>query len=139
MLSLWKPFNQFDRLNREFDQHFFGKLADAQVFSPAVDVEEDDEQFVLRADLPGLNKKDIAIEIHEGVLTLSGKREDSREESKDNAVYRERRYGSFSRRFRLADVVDAEKITATFSDGVLTVVLPKAERAKPRQIPVTNN
>ena len=138
MLSRWRPFHDVARFNREFDRFFRtgGGNGEVTSFAPAVDIEETDAAVVLSADLPGTDEKDIEITVHQGVLVLSGKREDKREEETDNGVYRERRYGSFFRRFRLGTEVDADAIVAAYKNGVLTVTLPKKEEAKPKQIPV---
>ena len=138
MLTRFKPFRDVARFNREFD-HFFrshGRDGEHTNFAPAVDIEETEEAVVLSADLPGVDEKDIEITVHQGVLVLSGKREDTRDEESENSVYRERRYGSFFRRFRLGSKVDPDAIVAAYKNGVLTVTLPKKEEAKPKQIPV---
>lgn len=126
------------RFRRGFD-HFFrhgGDQGEHADFTPAVDIDETEEAVVLSADLPGVDEKDIEITVHQGVLVLTGKREDTREDETENTVYRERRHGSFFRRFRLGSKVNADAIHAVFKNGVLTVTLPKKEEAKPKQIPV---
>ena len=130
MLTLWNPRAQL------FPWHSgFAYPEEAQTYRPAVDIEESETGFTLRADLPGIDEKDIDITVHEGVLTLSGKREDAREA--ETANLRERRFGSFSRRFRLGDQVSAEGIEASFKNGVLAIAMPKKEEVKPRQISVS--
>ncbi len=125
---------------REFDRLFgttFG-VPTLTPWSPAVDVRESDDDFVVTAELPGLAKDTVDITIENGVLSLSGEKKEEREEGKaDSGRYvLERRYGRFQRSFSLPRGVDAENVSATFSDGILTVTLPKAATAKPRQIKI---
>ena len=107
-------------------------------FSPAFDVSETDEEFTVKAELPGIVEKDIDISISDGILTIKGEKKHEKEE--ENACYHtvERRYGSFSRTMRLPTDVDAEKVDATFKDGVLRLALPKSEASKPRKIEIKN-
>ena len=102
----------------------------------ALDVEEDDEGLTFKADLPGMDPKDVSVEAKDGVLTIQGERTAEKEE--ENKIYHryERTYGSFCRSFNLTKNVDAEKIEAKYKDGVLTVRVPKVEEAKPRKIEV---
>lgn len=138
MSTLWKPFNELARWDRDFD-HLFRWAAQSQTngqnqYSPPVDIEERDKDFLLHADLPGITEKDIEITVQDGMLSLSGKREEFREENSQGKLFRERRYGSFNRSFYLGEVVDTEHIEASFKNGVLTVVLPKKAEAKPKEI-----
>ena len=107
-------------------------------FSPAFDVSETSEEFTVKAELPGIAEKDIDISISDGILTIKGEKKQENEEK--NACYHtvERRYGSFSRTMRLPTDVDAEKVDATFKDGVLKLALPKSEASKPRKIEIKN-
>ena len=147
------PFRRATSLRDELDSLFnlaFGRLADANVengrglqllegWSPAVDIYEDKDTLLVKAELPGLKKEDIGISLHEGYLTLSGERkEEAKQEGAD--VYRSERWvGRFHRSISLPCRVDAVKIKATYNEGVLTVTLPKAEEAKPKQIPISVN
>jgi HSP20 family protein len=103
---------------------------------PAVDVRETDNEFVFVAELPGLAKDDVSIEIEDKVLTISGER--SFEGKEDNPNYHriERSYGTFSRGFSLPQEVDQEKVTANFNNGLLTISIPKTEAVKPRKIEI---
>jgi HSP20 family protein len=104
---------------------------------PAVDVYEDKDNLQVTAELPGLKKEDIEISLHEGFLNLAGERKQA-EKQEGAEVYRaERRAGRFHRSINLPCRVEADKITATYNEGVLTVTLPKAEEAKPKQIPIS--
>ena len=137
MLTLWRPNRELWRFGRELDELFKLPATElASSFSPAVDIQETEEGFVLKADLPGVSKEDIEVKIENDVLTLSGKRSSATEEKENGYLSRERYYGSFSRTFRLGPKVARGDIEANYKDGVLTLVLPKAEEAKPLQIAV---
>jgi len=141
MLTLWNPYNDLFRWNRSFDS-FFGPWSgngEGASLTPTVDVEEKEDAFLITAELPGVEEKNVQLTVEDGVLTISGHREASKEEKKEGAILRERSYGSFHRSFRLGRGVDAEKIEASYKNGVLSVTLPKAEAVKPRQIPVSTN
>jgi HSP20 family protein len=102
---------------------------------PVVDVMETDEEFQISAELPGVEKKDVKLSVENGVLLISGRRE--QEEEKGKRYHKiERAYGSFARSFTMPDVVDEQKVTAEFKNGVLTVRLPKSEKARPKSIEV---
>lgn len=108
-------------------------------WSPAVDIVETENELVLTADVPGVKKDDIDIKLEDGTLTITGSREFESTEKKGGYHRLERSYGSFQRAFALPDSVDAEKVAASFDNGVLKVVLPKKEMAKPRSIKVNLN
>jgi len=111
-------------------------LENGRPFSPPMDVSETDNEYHVRVEIPGMEKDDISIEFENNVLTLSGEKQTTNEE-KNEKVYRvERRYGSFLRSLRFADV-DSEKVQATFKNGVLEIDLPKTELAKPKKIDIT--
>ncbi|MDA0711664.1 MAG: Hsp20/alpha crystallin family protein [bacterium] len=107
-----------------------------QVGLPKVDIAENENAFVLHAEVPGLKREDIQVSLEEGVLTLSGEHKEEAEKQGKNYLHRGRYYGRFSRSFKLGKNVNVESIKATYSDGILTVTLPKAEEVKPRQIQV---
>ena len=129
-----EPFTQeFDRL---FSSLFDTSGRQVQRWVPAMDLVEADDHFVLKADLPGLAEDDVAIEVQDNVLTISGSR-DAEQERKEQGWYRlERSYGSFSRSLTLPDGVDADKVEANFDRGVLEVRIPKPEERKPRRISI---
>lgn len=140
------PFRRMSTLRDEIDNIFdraFGQLfegpAQTQLMGgwvPAVDLYEDKDNLTVKCEIPGMKKEDIDISLHEGFLTISGERKHE-EKKQEGEVYRTERYeGRFSRSLSLPSKVDAEKINATYKDGVLTVTLPKAEEAKPKQIQV---
>jgi len=103
---------------------------------PPVDIEEESDRVVLRAEIPGVSRDDIDVSVENGTLTLRGEKKQERKIEAENAYRLERFYGSFSRSFVLPTRINAERIKATYKDGVLEVVLPKAEEAKPKKIKV---
>jgi HSP20 family protein len=106
----------------------------ASAFSPAFEVKETTDSFVVRADLPGLEDKDLDVSLHAGVLTVSGSRQaENRSEGESYALY-ERQFGSFSRSFSLPEIADGERIEAKLESGVLTLTIGKKADAKPRKI-----
>jgi HSP20 family protein len=104
---------------------------------PIVNVLETDAEFLIRAELPGVEKCDVKLSVEDGVLTISGHREQEKEEKGKRYHRQERVSGSFARSFTLPDSLDEQKVAAEFRNGVLTVRLPKSERAKPKSIEVT--
>jgi HSP20 family protein len=104
---------------------------------PAVDVRENDQEFIIKADLPDADEKDLSIQVQEGQLVLKGQRQSKREQKGERFYRSERRFGSFQRSFSLPTAVDADKVTAEYDKGVLTIHAPKTEAAKPRQIPIS--
>jgi HSP20 family protein len=146
-IVLRDPFREFEemstRLGRFFNQPYpyvrrtvdddGGFFAD---FSPAVDVQETDKEYVVKADLPDVKKEDVKVGIEDGVLTLEGERKQEKEEKNKKFHRVERTYGRFVRRLALPLEVDAQNVAAEFKDGVLNVHLPKTETVKPRAIAV---
>jgi HSP20 family protein len=105
-------------------------------WAPPVDVSENEDQFLVRAELPGIKQEDIDIELENNVLTIKGERKFERKDEKENYHFVERSYGSFFRSFTLPRNVDPNGISANFADGVLTIGIPKAEEAKPRKVQI---
>lgn len=103
---------------------------------PALDLGEAEGNLVVKAELPGLKAEDVEINVMGDTLTISGEKKAEQEDNSEGLVYRERRYGSFRRTIQLPSNVDAEKVEATFTDGVLTVTLPKDQKSMPRKIAV---
>ena len=122
-----------DSLNR-----LFSEPSSARPWTPAVDILETQNELVLKADLPGIELKDIEISVENGTLTIKGERKFEKHEGGKNEGYHriERSYGSFVRYFSLSDTVDTEKVKAEYKNGELTLTLPKKEVAKPRTIKV---
>ena len=132
-----------ERLRRMFEGGLTVEpLAESLGWMPAMEIAETDEAFVVTAEVPGINAKDVDISIDDGVLTLSGEKKEEHEEGKEGSKFHmwERRYGSFRRSFTLPQAVEADKVSARAADGILTVTLPKTRKAKAqgRKIPVTN-
>jgi HSP20 family protein len=130
-----------EEMNRLFD-NFFGaprRVGDNEVmhWTPRVNVEEMEDRFEISAELPGLKKGDVKIEVKDHVLTLTGAKKLQEEKKEKNVHLFERSYGRFCRTFALPDNVDADKIEAAFEDGVLRIDVPKTEEAKPREIEVS--
>jgi HSP20 family protein len=140
-LVRWDPTREVDTLqsevNRVFDAFFgSGSHAATRRWVPAMDLVETDEHLVLKADLPGLERDDVAIEVKDGVLTVSGERK-AEHEQKSEGFYRvERSFGSFNRSLTLPRGVAAEGIEASFDKGVLEVRIPKPEEAKAQRIEI---
>jgi HSP20 family protein len=105
-------------------------------WAPAVDIIENERGIVIRAELPGIDPKDVAVTINNNVLTLKGERHVERDAKKENFHRMERAYGVFARSFALPEHGDAAKVTADFKDGLLTVTLPRSDAAKPRAIEI---
>ena len=129
------PWMEMDRLAREFDGLFNGTT---DLWNPPVDVEETPEQLMVRAELPGMNRENIDLELEDGVLTISGEKKEPRREENAEVLLYERRWGTFTRRFTLPRAVDAAGISAEYADGVLTVRIPKAEEARGRKIEISD-
>jgi HSP20 family protein len=105
-----------------------------ELWAPAVDVREEDDRYVLEAEIPGRKEDDIDVTVNEGLLTIASKDQDQKEENREGYVLRERRTMPFSRAFHLPNDADRESIEAHYEQGVLTLVIHKREDAKPRQI-----
>jgi HSP20 family protein len=106
-------------------------------WAPNVDIFESDDALVVKAELPGIDPKDVELNVENNVLTISGERKLEFEDKKENYHRVERAYGSFSRSFSLPRLIDETQIAADYKDGVLTVRVPKHEKAKPRQIKIS--
>jgi len=112
----------------------FRPLASLNRWTPALDVYQDKDQFTVQVELPGLKKEEIEISLHGDTLTIAGERK--HQGNPDQGFRTERYFGRFQRSLTLPALVNAEKVNATYKDGILTVALPKAEEAKPKQIEV---
>jgi HSP20 family protein len=140
-VTRYNPFRELEawpgmRLFEDTINRFLSEPANARPWAPAVDILETENDLIVKADLPGVDLKDVDIRIENGTLSIKGERKF--EEKKDNGGYHriERSYGSFVRYFSLPDTVDPDKVNAAYKEGVLTVTLPKKELAKPRQVKV---
>lgn len=141
----WRPLRDIvsiqDEMNKLFDD-FFGRTPtrwfqpEEGLWAPNVDVSETKDNIVLIAEMPGLNKEDIKLSVQDNVLTLSGEKKQEKEEKDANYHRLERSYGAFCRSFTLPTPVQADKVKASYKDGILKVTLPKTEEVKPKEIPI---
>jgi HSP20 family protein len=129
-------FGRLASLQDELDRLFETPL---RAWAPALDVHEDKDSFVIRAELPGLKREEIEVSLHDGALIISGERKFEKTEEGVEVHRQERFYGKFQRALTLPTQVAGDKVKAAYKDGVLTVTLPKAEAAKPKQIDVSVN
>jgi HSP20 family protein len=145
-ITRWDPWREFgslqEKINRMFDDTLRGALPGEReelergMWAPAVDIHETNDSYVVKADLPGVNKEDIHLDLKDNTLVLRGEKRFEEKASRDSYIRVERAYGTFVRSFTLPRNVDAEKIQAKYKDGVLELVLPKREEAKPKQISI---
>jgi HSP20 family protein len=145
----WQPFHDLpsiqERMNRVFDETFRGMgragseddWAFGGSWAPSVDIYEHEGNIVLKAELPGIDPKDVDVRVENNVLTLRGERRLDSEVRREDYHRVERAYGKFSRSFTLPSVVDTDKIKADYAHGVLQVSLPQKEEAKPKQISIS--
>jgi len=143
-LIQWKPFREVSRLRSEMDRlwdEYFGAGRRAfrpmeEAWLPAVDVSETGDKITVKAEIPGMEAKDIDISMVGDTLVIKGEKKAEKEEKDENYHMVERSYGSFSRSMKLPATVDPDKVDATYKNGVLTVVLPKKEEVKPKPIEI---
>ena len=141
-ISRWDPFRDLsvlqERMNRLFEDAGRGYRGDdasaTTTWSPAVDIFETENEIMVKAELPGIERKDITLNLDNNVLTVKGERKFEKETRQENYHRIERSYGGFSRAFSIPAIVDDEKIRADYKDGILTIALPKKEQVKPKQI-----
>jgi HSP20 family protein len=139
----WEPLREVSSLQTEMNRLFNTMFESPTVgnggtrrWSPAMDLLETEDHFVLRADLPGMREEDVAIELEDNVLTVSGERKADHEENGEGFYRVERAFGSFSRSLTLPRGIDAEAVNAGFTNGVLEVRIPKPEERKPTRIEI---
>ena len=140
----WDPFRELstlqDRMNRLFEEgngdSRGGEPPATRAWSPAVDIHETENQIVVKAEVPGMEREDIELGLENNVLTLKGDRRFEKDTTEENYHRIERAYGTFSRSFSIPSVVDEDKISADYKEGVLTITLPKTEKAKAKQIAI---
>lgn len=143
-MTSYEPWNVLNNLNREVERFLHGARSGADdgssvatsAWTPAVDIKEEEGRFLITADVPGVDPKDIDVTMENGMLTIRGERK-FESDVKENGFRRvERMHGTFYRRFSLPDYADADNISASCKNGVLTVTVPKTEAVKPRRIEV---
>jgi len=140
----WDPFRDLlsiqDRMNKLFEQSLSRSRTEegiaASTWTPAVDIYETPETVVMKAELPGLSRDDIEIQIRDNTLTLKGERRFAKDVQQENYLRIERAYGAFQRSFTMPATIQRDNIRAVFLDGVLELTLPKAEEAKPKKIAI---
>ena len=141
-LTRWQPRRRFGfvpEIDRFFDSFWRGPQHDfpaLSTWSPAADVQETDTELLVHVELPGLSKKDIKVNLDNGVLSIQGEKQHASEDKEQRYHVSERTYGRFARSFTLPSEVDAEKIKAGFENGVLTLTLPKVKAATPQAIEI---
>lgn len=139
----WDPFRELETLQNEMSRLFdlsLSKRGNGDFFegnwSPAVDIQDARDSIIVKADLPGLNKEDIQVSVEDGQLILKGEKKEERKTEEKGYVRMERTCGAFYRAISLPASIESDKVKATYKNGVLELVLPKKEEAKPKQIAV---
>jgi len=139
-VSRWDPFQDLlaiqDEMNQVFGRARQGQGGGGRVWAPALDISERKDAYVVTVEVPGVSADDLDITLEDGLLTIQGERQFSQESTEQQFHRVERRYGSFRRSITLPSQVQADAIEASFENGVLEVVVPKAEEAKPKKISV---
>ena len=130
------PWDLQDEFNRFFEGFGNGLGAVEEHFTPAIDIRETDDAYIVEADVPGMKKEDVQIEVTDDVLTIRGERKDEHEEKRKDYHRIERQYGGFRRSISVPGEIKHDAVKAKFDDGVLRITLPKREDAKPRRIEV---
>ena len=143
-LAVWQPFREMEEMRRRFED-FFGRPflpiwrrfpSEEMVWSPAIDVLEKEDKYVVKVELPGVKEEDIDVSVAGDMLTISGEKQAESEVKKKGYYYNESSYGSFSRSVTMPSSVDAGKIEASYDKGVLEITLPKAPEVKTKKIRV---
>jgi HSP20 family protein len=137
MLSSWNPFSELMRFGETAERWPFGQYS--QRFSPAVDIREEKDAIVISAELPGMKPEEVNVSVDGNLLTISGERKFEHEQKEEGYRRIERSYGSFSRSFTLPDTVAIDRLDAEMKEGVLTIRLPKTEKAQPKRIAVKSS
>jgi HSP20 family protein len=149
-LTAWRPFGDLERWPGLWEGVFPGRTSRLMnellrdwpaasrgaAFVPAVDLSENESNYTITVEIPGVQKNDVQVELQDGMLVIHGEKRSEREEKKDRSRYVERSYGSFSRAFDLPADADADRLEASFKDGVLTIRVPRKEAVKPKQIAI---
>jgi HSP20 family protein len=142
-ITRYEPLNVLNQLQRELSRFREGDEGSSRIataeWAPAVDIKEEQDRFVIHADIPGVNPEDIDVNMENGVLTIKGEKNTEAKTEKENYKRVERIYGSFYRRFSLPETADNNAISAKAKNGVLDIVIPKREAVKPKKISVTTD
>jgi len=140
--TLWDPFRSLGEIHDEFDRLFETiwpnlERAETREFYPATDILEEEDKYIIKAELPGIDQKDVKVSLVDNVLTIKGERKNEYEDKKEGIHRVERSYGSFCRSFSLNGDVIPEKIKAKSKDGILEIWIPKSKKTKPKEISIT--
>jgi HSP20 family protein len=148
-LTLWRPFHELEHwrreMDREFSRHFGSRFHDIESegvsppYFPAIESYVNDGNLVVRADVPGLEARDIELSVLGNVLTIKGERKQQQQVKKEEYIRRETSYGSFERRLTLPEGTDAERIKASFKNGVIEVTMPVAKEMSAKKIPIVDS
>jgi len=142
-LVRWDPFAEMQSMFGPLMPRGMGLLSrlsgDGEIaleWSPSADISETDKEYLIRAELPGIKKEDVKVNLSDGMITIEGERRQEKDEKTEKFHRVERLYGSFSRRFSVPEHIRADAVRSEYKDGVLCVHIPKTEKEKPKQIPV---
>jgi HSP20 family protein len=144
-ITRWDPFQELENMHRRLSTLIDGDSARRRngkesmtvaEWAPVVDITEDDKTYIIKAELPEVKKEDVQVRVENGVLTITGERKAEKEEKGKKYHRIERSYGAFARSFTLPDNVDADRVSAAFKDGMLTVSVTKSEKTQPKHIEV---
>ena len=143
-MQLWNPFQEFENMLERYSKSGLsniGKQLSTEMsfadWSPSVDIEEEEDKYVIKADLPGVEKEDIEVKLENNVLSIRGEKKTEKETGKGTKRHRtERFHGTFARSFTLPETVKADEVGASYKDGVLLLTIPKEEESKPKSIDI---
>jgi HSP20 family protein len=143
-IAPWRPFRELERMRKEMDHlwdSFFEerprlKAEEVREWFPSLDVAETKDSLVVKAEIPGMDPKDIDISLSNEILTIKGEKKQEKEEKEENYHLIERSYGKFIRSVRLPGEVKSDKISASYKNGVLNIILPKSEEAKKKEVKI---
>ena len=143
-MQVWNPFQEFENLLARYNKSNAngpGTSVNSDLsfadWAPSVDIEEEEDRYVIKADLPGVDKKDIDVKLENGVISIRGEKQTEKETGTGTKRHRtERFYGTFARSFTLPEAVKADKVDASYRDGVLSLAIPKTDQVKPKSIDI---
>ena len=142
-LTPWRPFGELSSLRREMDrlwENFFGERPLGRIWErewvPSLDMSETKDNYVVKAEVPGIDAKHIDISLTGDVLSIKGEKKQEKEEKEEDYHLVERSYGSFSRSVRIPAEVESNKIKASYKNGILTITLPKSEKVKAKEVKI---
>lgn len=143
-MQVWNPFQEFENMLERYSKSGasnLGKQMNTELgfadWAPSVDIEEEEDKYLIKADLPGVDKQDIEVKLENGVLSIRGEKRVQTESGKGTKRHRtERFHGSFARSFSLPDAVKADQVEASYRDGVLSLSIPKQDEVKPKSIDI---